>query len=1031
MNAQNLQDLRFQVLDEKDGISSHWVTHMACDSSGYVWIGTRNGLNRYDGHQFKVFLHEEGRPNSLYDNDGQRLYVAPDGTVWVSSHKGAISRYDPACQCFKHVLSGKELISVKSDKTLGVRFAEKDGTIWYSGNGLGLNMYNFHTGRRQHWDLPNITTRLSETDQVENNTVNFIFKENEQLFWLCTQNGLYRFNPLNGEFTYIQYPDKNPLIYKKASFNKMLPDADRGFWISSWEGGLHYYNRHSGEFENYLFETRKFGFYNLIYDMAEKNAEELWLVSGDRGLGVFNRRTHAFQFTNELISGTDGKIDFLSDILLLPGGAILLSDENAVLRYNPFSDLFHFTSLPISQSQHGHLFSIRKIIENKPLGEIYFATDLGNGLNVMNIATGRLQAYSVPVRADRDYKMRVKSMALDQTGLLWVLSRDHIHSYHTATRQFRQVNPVFEQKSQDEDLEYNNLLQSQNGNLWVHTRAGYIYPFIAASSTLKKPLAFLGNDGKTVKTFRYATIDVRGNIWAVGEQGIGFLGHEKSAGVLQAKSEFSRLTIESVKGIAADSKGGAWLAVNEQGLLHVWYGPDHTLQYKWYAKEEGIKDLRLYSIGVDKSDMVWFAWLGGAGRLHPHTGSIQYFNQSVGMERFSISMNFLQYPGQDFFISVLGKYCRLNEAAINTRIPVPEMYIDGLTIPSKRFVAWTPAIPGFVVQPGEEVFSFNFGCFDFTDQSYHNFAYRLEGWDKEWVSAGSRRFAGYTNLPAGDYVFKVRVQNTEGIWSKELAVKVTIQTWFYKKTWFIFLLILLVSGFIFSMYLLRVRRIREESALKADLNRQIAESRMEALRAQMNPHFIFNSLNSINRYIIRNDAATASLYLTRFSKLIRMVLDNSRHRRISVASELEALNLYMDLERFRFDQKFDYTVQVSESVDIHQLEIPPLIIQPFVENAIWHGLMHKEGKGKLSIQLDMEDGLLCIVVEDNGIGRQKAAELAADKNPTRKSHGIRLTHERIGHLHGESVNNHYEITDLYAPDGNPAGTRVLLKIPVQ
>ncbi|HEU4469930.1 MAG TPA: histidine kinase, partial [Flavisolibacter sp.] len=235
-----------------------------------------------------------------------------------------------------------------------------------------------------------------------------------------------------------------------------------------------------------------------------------------------------------------------------------------------------------------------------------------------------------------------------------------------------------------------------------------------------------------------------------------------------------------------------------------------------------------------------------------------------------------------------------------------------------------------------------------------------------------------------------------------------------------------------------VRAKAEEEKLKAekilmDTKERMADVEMQALRAQMNPHFIFNCLNSINRYIVKSDQATASLYLTRFAKLIRLILDNSNSRTITLANELQALKLYIDMEVIRFEQKFSYTITVDSEVQPDSVYLPPLIIQPYVENAIWHGLLHKETAGALSIVVSKpHKGELQFTIKDNGVGREKAREMKSKSAFTKKSLGMRLTEDRLALLSMQAQQAaSVEVRDLVTADGLPGGTMVILKIPVQ
>ena len=228
---------------------------------------------------------------------------------------------------------------------------------------------------------------------------------------------------------------------------------------------------------------------------------------------------------------------------------------------------------------------------------------------------------------------------------------------------------------------------------------------------------------------------------------------------------------------------------------------------------------------------------------------------------------------------------------------------------------------------------------------------------------------------------------------------------------------------------LELQKIESEKR-KAELQQQTTELEMQVLRAQMNPHFIFNSLNSINRFILQNNRTQASEDLTRFSKLVRLILQNSQASLIPLASELEALQLYLELESVRFNHHFIFTIRIGEDLDVSGLKVPPLIIQPYAENAIWHGLMHKEEKGNLQIELFEKENMLCCKITDDGVGRKKATELKTKSASTHKSMGMQITADRITML--QKVNaptTQIKITDLILPDGTAGGTEVLLKIP--
>jgi LytS/YehU family sensor histidine kinase len=234
----------------------------------------------------------------------------------------------------------------------------------------------------------------------------------------------------------------------------------------------------------------------------------------------------------------------------------------------------------------------------------------------------------------------------------------------------------------------------------------------------------------------------------------------------------------------------------------------------------------------------------------------------------------------------------------------------------------------------------------------------------------------------------------------------------------------------------KIIRAKSEMAVKEQekqllaLDRDLSEAQLTALRAQMNPHFLFNCLNSINWYIIKNRPREASRYLTKFSRLIRLILDHSKSPNIFLSQELEALQLYIELEAMRFDNKFSLHLEIDPTLDLEEIEIAPMILQPFVENAIWHGLMHNQkDENILSIKIYPEVNMLHCIITDNGIGRAEALKLAKSSFETHESKGMKITSERIGMLNKyNDTNEQVLITDLYDEIGRANGTQVHIKL---
>ncbi len=328
--------------------------------------------------------------------------------------------------------------------------------------------------------------------------------------------------------------------------------------------------------------------------------------------------------------------------------------------------------------------------------------------------------------------------------------------------------------------------------------------------------------------------------------------------------------------------------------------------------------------------------------------------------------------------------------------------------------------------------TFNFSGICLTNPGKVKYMYKLDGFEKIWSPPSKERLATYSNLPAGTYTFQVISSNNENLWNKSPATFTFTVNRPYWKTWQfnVSLALLIIMALIFSIRF-RIRQIKNREKEKTELNKKIANIESQALRAQMNPHFIFNTLASIQDYIQSNDTDSALRYLTKFAQLMRKIMENSKQQLITIAEEMDALKLYLELEVMRFKKKFEYHIDIAPDIDKNYEQIPSMLIQPYVENAIKHGLLPKEGGGKLEITLRKQDDTILCIIEDNGVGRKKSLELKSNRVQQHKSMGMTITQERLSVLNSSLKSNIFvEIMDMYE-NGEPSGTKVKLIIPLE
>ena len=489
--------------------------------------------------------------------------------------------------------------------------------------------------------------------------------------------------------------------------------------------------------------------------------------------------------------------------------------------------------------------------------------------------------------------------------------------------------------------------------------------------------------------------------------------------------------------IVADAKNNLWI-----GTLGGLVFYDHK-SFKCLKQEDGMSSETIYLLQMENDSTLWVGSANGLDKLNVsefyRSGQIQteHFDEEDGFLGLECNQNAtcIDHKGNIWFGTILSAI-KYNPKAGRKNAQIPNTHITGVFINGVEtdIGSTKTEITGdrdaLRLSSNLKNIAFDFIGISLSNPQNVTYSYFLEGYDTQWSLPNTNTRANYTNLPPGDYLFKVRSQLGSVVYSAEtskFAFRIVPPIWL--RWWFIALFACCLAALIYYLFRRRANQIRREEKMKAEFDKQLAEVELKALRAQMNPHFLFNCLNSIKHFIIKNDVESASNYLSKFSRLMRLTLDNSKASKITLKRELEALKLYIDLEDMRFENKFDYEINIDDNVPAEEVEVPPLILQPFVENAIWHGLMHKKERGMLKVNLTRKEGSLVCEIEDNGVGRQRAGELKSKSATKTKSMGIKITSSRIKQNSYNGKGSKIEVEDLVT-NNTAAGTKVTISIPV-
>jgi hypothetical protein len=480
-----------------------------------------------------------------------------------------------------------------------------------------------------------------------------------------------------------------------------------------------------------------------------------------------------------------------------------------------------------------------------------------------------------------------------------------------------------------------------------------------------------------------------------------------------------------------DLDGNLWIAgVEFTGKFRI--EGDSLILLKKYTVEDGLASSEIHELFVDHSGRIWLFTTNGINCIDIETDEVRYFGVNEGLPQIYIDPrqiietpdgrivtvnrngiivfdpDLLWNSSSPQFETVAIKAIRINGNKISADVDVN--YLDSISLPI-----------------GSKVIDIRFQGLAFPSDDRLSYSYRLAA-DEDWIDIGKNKLVTLPALSPGDYSFEVKAgAPTSTAPVRRLVIRVPAA--FYQRLWFIVIIGLSLICGMYLFYRFRIRTIRSKEEAKTEVNKRMAELELKALRSQINPHFMFNSLNSIKDFILQAQTEKAAEYLSDFAHLIRRILQHSREKVISLKEELETLILYIDLEQLRFENAFDFNCIVDDNIDLEEVHIPPMLLQPYIENAIWHGLMHKADKGNLTLSFYRKSDCVLCEIDDDGIGRERARELKSLSAVRYKSMGMGITKDRIEILNKmNSLGISVIVEDKRDPAGNALGTKVTLQI---
>jgi len=1010
----------------------------------------------YNGYSFTHFYNHPSDSISLSDNYILSMCEDNEGYLWVGTMSGGLNKLNKHTGRFTVYSYDKNDAAGISDNTIWSLAVDKSNNIW-AGTNKGINVLNIETGKFKHY-------RSIETDNktISSDMVISIFVDNAGEIWCGANNGLAKYKKSNDDF--FRYKGLLPESDDRSLIIWTINQNSRGNLLLGTNTGLWEQDVKNENNFNLIYESDSI---STIWSLLPVN-NNIW-IGARSGLWIFKHQNQTYLHVPNIFSNQEQHDGSTWCVFKDNAGIIWAGTDNGILKFKPQKGKFKSINSDLDQTLRLSHQIVNSILVDREK-TLWIGTD-GGGLNRLDRSA---QQFSVFTENDFEQNSlsgnRIWALIQDIDGLIWIGTYGAgLNSYNKNTGQFANYEISVNDPGALSNSRVLALFEDSNGNIWIGTRGGGLNKF---NKKTEKFEVFLHNPKDTTSissnTILSITEDTQGNIFAGTFEG-GLCKFKKQNKTFQRfknnPADPNSLSNNNVWVALFDSKNRMWLGT--QGGLNLVRNPETTFKFDYFEIKHGLSSNVIFGIEEDKQGNIWLSTFKGIVKLNidvlqdliennedisayktnPFNPLFKTFEKSDGLAGNEFNQGaYFKSTDDIVYFGGLSGLTYFHPDSIMENDFEPEVILSDFKIFNKK-VGIIPSdfskkpnkgevvkiedeyfipkkisfLKKLVITYRESVFSFGFASLDYTMPGKIQYAYKMENFDQGWNYVSEQNSATYTNLDAGEYIFRVRATNSDGKWStKEARLEILITPPFWKTTWFF-----LLMGILFILSLVyTVRRIIRKQKEKERIERERIELQLKTIKNQIDPHFAFNAMNMIGSLVYKGDPDTVYDYFTRFAILIRSTLQDSEKIARTLNEELEFVRNYIEIQKARFKGKFDFTLKIDEETDL-ETEVPKMIIQTFAENAIKHGLMHKKRGGRLFINIQQKNSQLTISVEDNGIGRKKATLLS--KGSTGK--GMQII-DQIFTLYNKLFNYeiNQQIVDLNDENGNAAGTRVVITI---
>lgn len=989
LDAQEFTVKNFTV---QDGLSHNNIRAIVRDSTGFLWVATWDGLSRFDGYNFKNYFHVPNDTTSLNYFSVRQITVDGNNNLWVFTDLKLLQKYNRISDNFINI---RNIEGVKLDN-ISLIDTDSDGELILI-NGNKIIKWNDKNSKGKVWDLNNADGKVFIPEESFVYCIAFIGNE----LWIA---------------------GKKVSLFKKKSETKYVFERDftiadilkRKFYFDYNEWGRLYISEKGNK---WLFSNR------AIFRLDEKP-------------GMFTPQKP----DNIPLDEFKGKDSFFWGDFY--NGIYIYETKSSELRHIPSLQ----TGLP------------NAIMPDKDNTLWFSGTSPGGvpkGLCHVVFSTGFFKNYLIT--APDSTQPAVYAIAIDNKKGTWLGIREYDEIVVVdSTGKRNTIGRISGELSNS--VGHIRSMGLTTDGIWVGNFLNYLrfYNFRDCRFTGYFPgtdacRTILPLDNKVYIATRdiYAFDPSTGKtetIWRSNTNLSTYRLFPDSGKILwgaMAKGTISRVNISTGEGrtiiippghsntedIIKDRNGNLWLAFLGDGVCR--FDPEKETT-KFYTTQNGLSNNTTYNLLEDRSGNIWVSTDNGISMINQETDKIRTFGLSDGLKihEFNSGAKFRTDDGE-FLFGGMGGFVRFypdSLSSLENHIEKQKIILTGLNVSGvqKSLLKSLNESDTITLNPGENNFNIGFSSDDFKNSENIRYRYRLSGVNTDWIETDSyNRNLNYSNLRPGFHILLIEANDMNGKWAASKKVTIRIMPYFFQTRVFLIAMPAFVAALLVFLIIIYIRQVRTKERQKQEA------LRLQALQGQMNPHFIFNSLNSINYFISNNDKLSANRYIADFARLIRSILHNMNYSYITLEKEFESVEEYLKIEYLRFGDKFDFKVLVDSDLRSDEIKVPPGMVQPFVENAIWHGVRGLEHrKGNISVKFGLRDGRLVCEIEDDGIGRKRSNEMKS-KIDQKKSRGISIIVERLRILSNLNNDNYKVVIDDLYPERAETGTRVVIDLPLE